>query len=83
MAPGASSAAAPPPVQRHDSEEDNTRRPGSGGGADFPELPGVPDDVPSGAPGQGSDEFGKRGEDEEEIDFDDLTKRFEALKKKK
>lgn len=85
----------PPPVQRHDSVEDNTARGGAaaaaagggggGGSADFPELPGVPDDAPVQG-GSDDDEVkkgGGGGDDDEEIDFDDLTKRFEALKKKR
>ncbi len=65
-----------PKIVRSVSDEDNTTK--SAGGADFPELPGVPDDAPV------EDDFKKgQEEDEEEIDFDDLTRRFEALKKKK
>jgi len=41
---------------------------------DLPDLPTVPGDTPVGGTPKG---------DDEEIDFDDLTKRFEALKKKK
>lgn len=58
--------------------------------ADLPELPGVPTDAPAGA-GNGAydydddDEDKKKGgdEDDEEIDFDELTRRFEALKRVK
>lgn len=49
----------------------NTRSPG------MPELPDVPADSPS----DGAKESPK--DDEETIDFDDLARRFEALKKKK
>jgi len=44
---------------------------------DLPSLPAVPMDTPLG----GNTPQG--GADDEDIDFDDLTKRFEALKKKK
>lgn len=50
----------------------NTRSPG------VPQLPDVPADSPS----DGSKD-GARSPDEETIDFDDLARRFEALKKKK
>jgi len=44
---------------------------------DLPSLPAVPVDTPlDGNTPQG-------GDNDEDIDFDDLTKRFEALKKKK
>ncbi|XP_042218589.1 IST1 homolog isoform X2 [Homarus americanus] len=48
------------------------------GGADFalPELPSVPDVV-------GGNTFSDPSETKDDIDFDDLTKRFEDLKKKK
>lgn len=42
---------------------------------DFPELPSVPADTPVGS--------NTPQDDDDDIDFDDLTKRFEALKKKK
>lgn len=42
----------------------------------IPELPSVPSDVPSGPYNPSSVNF-------EDIDFDDLTRRFEELKKKK
>lgn len=45
---------------------------------DLPDLPPVPSDTPLG----GNTPQDKHGDDED-IDFDDLTKRFEALKKKK
>ncbi|EEB16067.1 conserved hypothetical protein [Pediculus humanus corporis] len=45
----------------------------------FPELPNVPNDVPS----MSNEDLAKLNQnDNEEIDFDDLTKRFENLKKK-
>lgn len=45
----------------------------------FPELPNVPDDTPH----MSNEDLAKLNEnDNEEIDFDDLTKRFENLKRK-
>lgn len=43
---------------------------------DFPELPSVPHGTPKHVPAKPDDKDG-------DIDFDDLAKRFEALKKKK
>jgi len=58
----------------------NSNDAGSGsGGLDLPELPGVPVDTPVHEP---SPSEGNKDNDED-IDFDDLTRRFEALKKKK
>ncbi|XP_017048670.1 IST1 homolog isoform X4 [Drosophila ficusphila] len=45
---------------------------------DFPSLPNVPNDLPD-IPGAGAE----KKDDEEEIDFDDLSRRFENLKKRK
>ncbi|XP_016934836.2 IST1 homolog isoform X2 [Drosophila suzukii] len=45
---------------------------------DFPSLPNVPNDLPD-VPGGGAE----KKNDEEEIDFDDLSRRFENLKKRK
>ena len=45
---------------------------------DLPDLPAVPVDTPLGSKGGSPDE-----NKDDDIDFDDLTKRFEALKKKK
>nr|XP_016934839.1 IST1 homolog isoform X5 [Drosophila suzukii] len=45
---------------------------------DFPSLPNVPNDLPD-VPGAGAE----KKNDEEEIDFDDLSRRFENLKKRK
>ena len=50
----------------------------SPGFLDLPDLPAVPVDTPLGSKG-GSPDDNK----DDDIDFDDLTKRFEALKKKK
>lgn len=51
------------------------------GGLDLPELPGVPVDTP--VHERSSSPPNTKKDDEEDIDFDDLTRRFEALKKKK
>ena len=51
------------------------------GGLDLPELPGVPLDTPT--HGRSSSPPDEKKDEEEDIDFDDLTRRFEALKKKK
>jgi len=48
-----------------------------GGALDLPELPGVPDDLPS------DNAMGGNGNGDDDIDIDDITRRFEALKKKK
>ncbi|XP_059614840.1 IST1 homolog isoform X2 [Phlebotomus argentipes] len=45
---------------------------GNGAGQPFPDLPNVPSDLPDVPP-----------EDNDDIDFDDLSRRFEELKKKK
>lgn len=44
----------------------------------FPDLPNVPMDLPD-IPGGGN----QQKPDNDEIDFDDLAKRFEELKKKR
>merc|ERR1711902_58888 len=78
----------PPEVQKQDLSLETPVAPGpsdgaaakAGGGAghlDLPELPPVPSDTPLG--GNTPQDAG----DDDDIDFDDLTKRFEALKKKK
>jgi len=43
---------------------------------DFPSLPNVPNDLPD-VPNSG------KREDDDEIDFDELSRRFENLKKRK
>ena len=48
---------------------------------DLPELPGVPLDTP--VHERSDSPAATKKDDEEDIDFDDLTRRFEALKKKK
>ena len=53
--------------------------PASPGFLDLPDLPAVPVDTPLGGSKGGSPDENK----DDDIDFDDLTKRFEALKKKK
>lgn len=45
----------------------------------FPELPNVPDD----APHMSNHDFTPKNDTLDEVDFDDLSKRFENLKKKK
>ena len=50
---------------------------------DFPELPGVPNELPSIPKTPDDDDETKKPSNDEDIDFDDLTRRFEALKKKK
>ena len=50
-------------------------------GLDLPELPGVPLDTP--VHERSCSPNGTKKDEEEDIDFDDLTRRFEALKKKK
>lgn len=47
------------------------------GDDDFPNLPNVPSDLPD-VPTQSSD-----NKPDDDIDFDDLSRRFEELKKKK
>lgn len=47
-----------------------------GANLNLPELPSVPSDVPTGSVSGSSVNF-------DDIDFDDLTRRFEELKKKK
>ena len=95
MSSSTPAAAQPPPpvptprnnLDRSDSIEDNTKKPapsasvGSAGGFNVPELPEIPNDIPA-AQDDDDDEGGAGGGDEE-IDLDDLTKRFEALKKRK
>jgi len=61
-------SSAPPPASA----------PTGGNVLDLPDLPAVPSDTPLG----GNTPQGGPGDDDD-IDFDDLTKRFEALKKKK
>ena len=48
----------------------------------LPELPTVPSDTPTHF-ASGSFDEKKNNDEEEDIDFDDLTFRFEALRKKK
>lgn len=81
------------PPQRQPSIEDNLSRDAGGANGDtsgndqkldLPDLPGVPTDSPLArvSPGE-EDEDEKKENNDEDIDFDDLTRRFEALKKKK
>ncbi len=48
----------------------------------FPDLPNVPMDLPD-IPGSNSGGENHPKPDNDEIDFDDLAKRFEELKKKR
>lgn len=48
----------------------------------FPDLPNVPMDLPD-IPGVGGANNNQSKPDNDEIDFDDLAKRFEELKKKR
>ncbi|XP_078344428.1 IST1 homolog isoform X1 [Oculina patagonica] len=67
----------PPPPAPHQPPPPSAPRPSSG--PSFPDLPAVPTDLPNlpdSVPGANS----AGGED---VDFDDLTRRFEDLKKKK
>lgn len=69
--------AGPPPPAPHQPPAPSAPRPSSG--PSFPDLPAVPTDLPNlpdSIPGGNS----AGGED---VDFDDLTRRFEDLKKKK
>jgi len=68
--PQAPAASAPPPLA---PPAESTP-----GFLDLPDLPAVPVDTPLGSKGGSPDE-----NKDDDIDFDDLTKRFEALKKKK
>ena len=63
-------------------ESNSSNDPGSNsGGLDLPELPGVPVGTPVHERSNSPQDAKK--DDDEDIDFDDLTRRFEALKKKK
>ena len=90
--PSDPSASAPPPnttsVSSNFQIEDPSKSvPSSSAGApnlDLPELPTVPSDTPThSASGSINDDIKKKDDEDEDIDFDDLTRRFEALKKKK
>jgi len=70
----------PPPYFPPDKESGELQQPPSNPSApkdalELPDLPAVPGDTPVGG--------NTPQDDDEDIDFDDLTKRFEALKKKK
>ena len=91
--PSDPSASAPPPRTSEEPSNNQSNDPsrsvpaasGVNSNLDLPELPTVPNDTPTHARtpdnDAGDDEIKKN--DEEDIDFDDLTRRFEALKKKK
>lgn len=74
--PANSTAAAPENKEEKMPDEKIPDLPATGN-LDLPELPGVPADTPV----HGNTPDGK--DDDDDIDFDDLTRRFEALKKKK
>jgi len=68
---------APPPYQPVAPAPAQQQQPVAPNVLDLPDLPAVPGDTPVG----GNTPQG--GGEDDDIDFDDLTKRFEALKKKK
>jgi len=77
-----SDGSGPPPYEQEDQIKKNLHLqdpppPTNPDFLDFPELPSVPSDTPVGGTTPGS------SSKDDDIDFDDLTKRFEALKKKK
>ena len=84
------SASAPPATNFANLSSQNEDKnpiqnlPTSGGASnlDLPELPTVPSDTPTHS-ATGSLDEKKNNDEDEDIDFDDLTRRFEALKKKK
>ena len=80
------SASAPPPASNNTSNETQNTNPAKSlptdTNLDLPELPTVPSGTPSHDPSPDTKDP-KGGDDDEDIDFDDLTRRFEALKKKK
>jgi len=83
--PNDPSASAPPAnLSQNQNPNKGLPAPSSGGASnlDLPELPTVPSDTPTHS-GSGSIDEKKNLDDDEDIDFDDLTRRFEALKKKK
>ncbi|XP_052845524.1 IST1 homolog isoform X3 [Drosophila gunungcola] len=68
----------PKPQPRSKLPPGNPTLPSAPPALDFPSLPNVPNDLPD-IPGAGAE----KKDDEEEIDFDDLSRRFENLKKRK
>lgn len=72
----------PKPTPRSKISPPGAAKPKSAAEILFPELPEVPKDTPV----LSNEEFlanSNRNENFDEIDFDDLTRRFENLKKKK
>lgn len=59
-----------------------SKMPPSNSNEDMPNLPSVPDDLPNVNDG-GSNNSPQNKNNGDEIDFDDLSRRFEELKKKK
>jgi len=88
--PNDPSASAPPATNfanlssqnENKNPSQNLPTPGGASNLDLPELPTVPSDTPTHS-ATGSFDEKKNNDEEEDIDFDDLTRRFEALKKKK
>nr|NP_001261485.1 Ist1, isoform D [Drosophila melanogaster]AGB94180.1 Ist1, isoform D [Drosophila melanogaster] len=68
----------PKPQPRSKLPPGNPTLPSAPPALDFPSLPNVPNDLPD-IPGAGAE----KKNDEDEIDFDDLSRRFENLKKRK
>jgi len=68
----------PPDQTKEELSQQEPTAPATSYTLDLPDLPAVPSDTPLGSK-IGTPHAGP----EEDIDFDDLTKRFEALKKKK
>ena len=71
-------------------EDNNAAKPAASSSStnnlDIPELPEIPSGTPTHTANNfddDDDDVKKGNNDEEDIDFEDLTKRFEALKKKK
>jgi len=75
-----SGGSGPPPYDQDEPKKDlRVQHDPSPDSLGFPELPSVPSDPPIG----GHSSTTPSGPNDDDIDFDDLTKRFEALKKKK
>ncbi|KMY97961.1 uncharacterized protein Dsimw501_GD13110 [Drosophila simulans] len=68
----------PKPQPRSKLPPGNPTLPSAPPALDFTSLPNVPNDLPD-IPGAGAE----KKDDEDEIDFDDLSRRFENLKKRK
>ena len=84
------SASAPPPASNNNASNESTQNtnpaksvPINDTNLDLPELPTVPSGTPSHDPSPDTKDTKGGNDEDEDIDFDDLTRRFEALKKKK